>query len=763
MSFDELIVDPVWSWPLVLLASAVLIGVVLLTYPQRVRHLPPFRRRLLIGLRLTTALLLIFAMFRPAVRYSRMDEQAAQLVVLMDASRSMTTADGPAGSTRREALLRTLADNDERLQRLGKQVELRYFDFADNLSPVDTPTPAAEGRETAIGKAFQELSREDTGKRLAGVVLLSDGAQRAMGDDNVDPLAAARRLAEQRGVPIHTVTYGSSELTGAGLDLAVEDVAVDALAYEKKTVPVRFQLRTSGAAGRKVKARIVVERRSAGVQGDTVEWVEPTLTADSRPFQEYEVRGNRSLDAKELSFVAEQAGEYKVAVEVVPLEGEVKQANNRYETVITVLKGGLKVAYIDVPRAEQGKILRLNENARIQMDAIQLTGGKFLDQARIDPQVFAPGAYDVYVIGDVPASVFRQAGQDLLQQLLSRCREGAGLAMLGGAFNYGAGGYSGTAIERLLPVKMTPAERIEIGQEPPASQFLPGPVQMLPGPAGRAHYLMQLGPNNDQLWRNLPPLRNGANKLTPSSPDVSVLAWSAKQEPLLIGQDTGTTRVLALGVDDTWRWFTHGHEREHQRFWEQMLLWLARMEDQRDQPVWARVTPRNFSPGERVTLTFGAQDEQKVPIAGASYKVEVAGPGGEVTQIPAQSTGTDNVADFAGTAASGDYWVVVTAEKDGQSLGPPARTRFIVDARDPELDNPAADPDLMAEIATLSGAVPIAPEKFGEFLDVTLREGLAADVLRHTQVNLWDNWPLLLLFVLLLTTEWFVRKRRGLV
>jgi hypothetical protein len=194
-----------------------------------------------------------------------------------------------------------------------------------------------------------------------------------------------------------------------------------------------------------------------------------------------------------------------------------------------------------------------------------------------------------------------------------------------------------------------------------------------------------------------------------------------------------------------------------------MLLWLAHMENESDQPVWVRVTPRNFAPGDRITATFGARDEQQQPLPDATYTVEVAGPDGKTTTVPAQKSGFENVADISGLTTPGDYQVLVTARVGGEVYGSPARTRFIIETRDPELDNPAADPGLMAEIATITGAVPVPPESTGEFLEELLREGLDADVTRFTQVNLWDGWPLLLTFVLLLVAEWFLRKRRGMV
>ncbi|MEO1996004.1 MAG: hypothetical protein ABGZ17_12085, partial [Planctomycetaceae bacterium] len=57
--------EPIWSWPIVLAAVLSLMGLVLWTYPPRVRHLSPFRRRSLLGLRLAAVCALAFAMLRP--------------------------------------------------------------------------------------------------------------------------------------------------------------------------------------------------------------------------------------------------------------------------------------------------------------------------------------------------------------------------------------------------------------------------------------------------------------------------------------------------------------------------------------------------------------------------------------------------------------------------------------------------------------------------------------------------------------------------
>src|SRR5262245_50586153 len=69
--------DPVWSWPVSVLAAVGLIVFVLLTYPRRVRHLPGLWRRTLLTLRLAAALVLALAILRPELQWSKKNRRAA--------------------------------------------------------------------------------------------------------------------------------------------------------------------------------------------------------------------------------------------------------------------------------------------------------------------------------------------------------------------------------------------------------------------------------------------------------------------------------------------------------------------------------------------------------------------------------------------------------------------------------------------------------------------------------------------------------------
>ncbi|QDT56613.1 hypothetical protein Pan44_46700 [Caulifigura coniformis] len=766
----DVLVDPVWSWPIAGALTVALLAVVLLTYPRRVAHLPNRSRRTLIALRVLSALVLSFAMFRPAVQFTEKDERGARLVFLLDASRSMTTPDGPKGATRRESLVTLLQDHDAKLKKIGEQVDLQFLDFADETVPASTiPRSDGTGKYTAIGKALADVFKQDSARRLVGVVLMSDGAQRAVGDLDIDPRAEARRFAEQRGAPIYPVPLGSSDLSGVGVDLALEDVIVDPFPFERKTVPVRGFLRVSSAAGRNVTLRLSLEDRSTRQVGEAGELKPLQSTIDSRPVKELTIPQGVTRIPFDLSFVAPSAGDFKLRCEVLPLVDEpkeVKVANNQFETLITVRKGGLKVKYFDVLRPEQTFISRLNDNAKVQLEREIIPTGSMQRPDNVTEDQFAVGRYDVYIIGDVPASVFGPAGSSLLDRLAGLVNtSGAGLLMIGGAHSFGAGGYSQTAIVDLIPVAMSPADIIGPGQMAP-DQHLPPPVKMQPTREGLQHFVMQLGGpgvDNATIWNRLPALQ-GANRLDAKDNFVDKLATVAGTDRgLLFAKDTGRGRIMAFAGDTTYLWHLRGERAAHQRFWEQMLLWLARQENQSDQPVWVAVDPRNLSPGAKAPLRFGAQDAQKQAVNDVAFAVEVLTPKGEKRPVTPQRAGKEWFADYGGTSEPGDYWVTVTATKDGRMFGTPASTRFIVDARDPELDNPAADRDLMNELASSTGAAVISPEAFGEFLDRLLSEGLAAELLKHTTVTLWDGWPLLLVFTLLMSTEWYLRKRRGLV
>ena len=429
--------------------------------------------------------------------------------------------------------------------------------------------------------------------------------------------------------------------------------------------------------------------------------------------------------------------------------------------MISVRRGGIRVAYIDRPRPELRSVQLLRASEKIQLESHIVRPGRRVGRARLDAELFAPGRHDIYILGDVPASVL---GREQLSRLAARIRDGAGLLMLGGFQAFGAGGFSATPLAELMPVAMNAAE--VQGDGPIETDLhLMKDIRVIPTDSGLAHYIMRIadsGEVNRARWEALPPLEK-ANRLRPKNEFVDVLARDPDGNALLVATDIGTGRLIAFAGDSTFFWFQFGHREVHQRFWQQMIFWLARKEDDTDQPVWVQVEPRTFNAAAEVPVRFGARDDQGKPIDDAQFQVSVLAPGQRKVALRPRRDVDAFSSQFAETGEAGDYWVEVTASRGGQSVGLPARARFLVNVRDLELDAPAADPGLLEQIAQLSGGARFPPEKFGEAVEQLAAEPAATGVTQASVIDLWDNWYVLGLFVGLVSLEWFVRKRRGLV
>ncbi|MEZ6041567.1 MAG: glutamine amidotransferase [Planctomycetaceae bacterium] len=724
-----------------------------LIYPRRTKHLPSKSRRWLMAFRIAVVVLLTILILRPAVVLKRQDKTDSVLYVLVDRSRSFQTTDAPGNVARREAALKTLQAAKEFIDQLKDKAEIRIRDFDEILHATEEQTPESDGKSTAIGYALDSLIDEAGRDRVSGVVMLSDGRQAALGSKDVDPLQPARTLGRQQR-PVYTVVYGSSESSESGQDVALDELDLSRDVFKGNVVPIRVRLKCAGVLGQPVRVRVLLEDRSdPRLQlGQTGPMKPVNPTAQTQPIVVHTPTNPDDEVTISLNIVPEIAGDLKLAVEADVLPGELRQTNNRVETIIRVQQGGIRVAYFDILRWESRFLRAINVSNRVQIDFIRILQGPLAGKNRIPDSYFVPGEYDAFIIGNVPASAF-EPGQ--LMNMQQCCLQGAGLMMTGGFENFGAGGYADTAIAPLLPVELRQND-----------QQLTDLLKMLPTRDGLAHYVMQIAllDRNRERWEQLPPL-DGANLLKRRDQSAAqILAASAEGTPLLIGQSIGNSRVLAFAGDSTWQWAMQGFAEEHQRFWRQVIFWLTRKDADSDSLVWVNADPRDLSPGQPAELTFGARDSEGQPLADAIYTVEVTTPSGKNISVVPRKVPEGGNGEFSETLEAGDYWVKVAAMANGTAVGPTAVTRFNVNSRDPELDYPAADPDLMREIAHVSGGEYLTPDEMISRFEKWAMDGLPGmDLERTERITLWDNWLMLLLIISLLTIEWALRKKRGLV
>lgn len=757
---SEWYLNPVAGYPIVGAVMAVLV-VLLFVLPVARSRTTGGRRAILIALRLAVLALFAVALLRPSLVHTTTKKQSATLVVLVDRSRSMMVADAFANKSRWAALKSTLSDAIPGFGELAEDYEIKtsIYTFDEEVQPVEfdaAKTDAkldlgamAEGEQTAIGAALEDVLRREAGKRLAGVILLSDGAQRAYAPRDIPPQTPARRLADL-GFPLYTFTFGQSRGLGQARDVALVDLVVNQTVFVKNELPVLGSVRIDGYPNRKIPLQLLFET--------------PSRKMEQVASKEIEVKKPGEAVPIDLSYIPQTPGEYKLTLRIPKQPDELVTTNNELSTFVTVKSGGLNVLYLEgALRVEQKFIRRaLDASPDIKVDYLRL-------ESR-DPQAreslkdrFQRGKYDVYVLGDLDSSQFTK---EELQALANVVKDGSGLLMLGGFHTFGPGGYHETPLAELLPVRMNPLERQRFDEAIRPDVHLSGKVKMRPAqPLGTRHFVMSLaaGPANLSAWDKLPPLE-GANKFDKLKPAAQVLADTPDGKPLLVATEAGG-RAMAFAGDSTWHWWLTGHEAEHKRFWRQMILWLSRKDETTEGNVWIQLAQRRFAPNARVEFNVGAIDPQGAAEQDAHFEAEVILPDGKREPVRLAGSDASTVGVFVESRLPGDYAIEVTATKDGLRLGS-ARARFLVYEQDLELDNAAADPTLLASLAKMTsnaGGQSFAPEELPALIDQIKQKPLELEVETQVKETPWDTWPFFLAFVGLLCTEWFLRKKWGLV
>jgi len=728
----------------------VLVGAVaagsLITYRAVRSDGHPRERAVLVAIRLALLVLLLFCLLRPSLVLRAAVPQQNFLGILLDDSRSMTIADRD-GKPRTDFIQQQFGPDGPLARALGQRFVLRYFRFstsADRLSGAADLKYA--GTATHVGQALERARDELSGLPLAGLVLVTDGADTS--DATLDePLASLKA----RSIPVFPVGVGADHFAR---DIQITRVETPRSTLKGTSLAVDVVLSQTGYAGATVALQVEDE-------GHLVASQDVTLPSDG---QSTTVRVN---------FTAKDAGARTFRFHVDPQAGEQVTQNNARDAMVEVLDRRERVLYMEGEPRPEAKFVRraVADDPNLAVTILQRTAeDKYLRLDVGSPDEVVGGfpktreelfAYRAIILGSVEAASFSPDQLRMLAEFVSK--RGGGLLMLGGRRSFAEGGWAGTPVAEVLPVEFDGGAR---GTANSAGYF--ATLAVHPTTAGKLYPVTQLAsPDkaNVAKWDGMPQV-TAVNLVRTVKPGATVLltgTTDTRQEQVVLAyQRYGRGKSLAFPIQDSWLWKMDAsvpvEDQTHANFWRRLVRWLV---DGVPEPVALTTGLDRVEPGEAVKLSADVVDPAYVEVNDARVLAQVTSPSGKTSEVPLEWTVAKDgeykgqfVADEAGT-----YDVKTTAVRDGKDLG--ASTMHVrASAGDSEYFDAAMRSTLLSRVAESTGGVFFTPDNAATLPEAINYSGRGVTVVEER--DLWDMPIILLALLGLIAAEWAYRRQRGL-
>ena len=773
------------AWPQGVTLLVVVACAALIIYLYRREGSAPLAYKMLLaGLRISLVILCVFMLSEAVLSVERTG--LPYFVVMADNSASASEADryaDPKEKAEAERLAKVagkpaasrfavaqgwLASDDAKVIReLQKQHKVRLYTVATKaleLAEVDKPAdvaPAvkallkaeAQGKESRLGDGVRQVLTELRGAPPSGILVLTDGQT-----TDGETLARAAEFARGKGVPLFAVGLGDPQ---PERDLELTDLQVDEVVFVDDQVPFRVKLGGRGFAGQEVTVRL--KELPPGTQ-------DPAAAKEVASKRE-KVPPDGQPKIVEIAHRPKEVGDKTFLLEIDALPRERRTDNNRLTRTIRVRKEKLKVLIVEgYPRYEYRYLKNfLERDETIDLGVVlQSADPEYSEQDQFAlPTVPASKddlfQYDVVILGDADPSFLSASQMANLREFVTV--KGGGILFVAGE-NFNPLDYRGTPLESLLPIQLAEARNpTAVGNA--VAAFRP---RLTPeGMASPIFRFADAEPESVQIWNNLPELF-WFLEAPRKQPAATVLAEHPTLRgadntplPIVLYQFVGAGKAMFVAVDDTWRWRFRVADRYFGRYWVQSLRFLARSKLAGQQQAEVATDRSTYQPNQPVRIRVRFPNPGLAPAGGeVNVEVERQGKGPRKLTLRA-SPGARNV--FEGILPRpevGPYEVRLLPPpvlegglpSSKFNVEPPADEFVHLRMNEPELRQAAeASGGKFYTPATAAAAV------FLKDLPPPQKVPLDTD----PPIPLWNAWPVLALFLAVLTAEWLLRKRKQMV
>jgi hypothetical protein len=663
-------------------------------------------------------------------------------------------------------------------------------DIAEFIS-VAAEDLTATGPQTDLSRTVRDVLDRTRGQWVGAMVLITDGQQTVTESDA--RLQAALDLANQRPVPVHAVMVGDPT---ERCNLAVTSVYAPDRVRREATTEVTVTITQRNLAGQTVIAYL--EARPAEADEDEPVWVTVAEQAVTLPTDSDTPGEGDGQMATVFRFAPEEIGvfEYRVRVEERDNEQDIDDNVSEPMTVTIVderinvlLVGGSPswdFQYLRDYLYRQSDTYRVSvwqQNADPEVNQTASTGMELTQLPRAlseltgvpgDPE--RPG-YQVIILMD-PQPTENGFDGEFASNLLDYVQLGGGLCYVAGHK------YADTILvdppesfrplATLLPVTLASSATSDLER---LRSDRPQAWRLRLTSYGADHPVTRLGNSSDEtaaIWDIMPgiyvshpvqQLKPGARALVNHS-NPARRTSRGHPEPI-VATHSLRGNVLYVGTGESWRWRALEDAYYHRRFWSNAIRFLAA--DGAAKRYRISSGGDRFEAGETITIDVEAYDELFLPITTDTLTITVVDleTGEEIPLgLPAVDV-TDEPGRYRGALSEalsirpGRYHLTVRGE--GENFDEIVAGRdILIELPRAESRSKEADETTLRLIGMRSSAAGAA----GNFLYLHQLDQLADRIppdrlttVHEVRIEFWDTPMMMALVVLLLTTEWILRKR----
>ncbi|MFH1422909.1 MAG: glutamine amidotransferase [Planctomycetota bacterium] len=732
----------IYKWhPISMLTICFTVAILVFLFHRRIYHTIQRKKAvLLIVVKTIIVLFLLLCLFVPVLSFQSRSTDKTGLIVLIDSSESMLIKDCIGELSRSETANKILFDEDAGIFRqLNNIFNIRLFSFSvspELVTPDSLNKISTHGKTTSISKSVSEAVSLSGDNFPVAVLIISDGA-----DNSFETTGLSTKI------PVFTIGVGTklSQLSGF-MDISVRLKQAPETVFKNSKVEVTVNIKNQGFPS---DTSLPVALKCVDGENEAVDTAIVKFT------------NHQDIHEVTLSFVPRETGVFEYEISCPPDENELIKENNSAFFTLRVIDTELKVLVIDTPRWEYKflkQILERDENIDVT-GVVLTTVNQFTVQGKGDLSEVVRGlpenekalaAFDIVVIGDIPRSVFNNSQLIALKNYVAN---GGNFIVLGGESILTSTNYQNTPVEELLPLALS---KNAVGRE--VGEFKPllteeGKKHPVFNGCSQFFTLSESACNVNSIMRT-GILKPGTVVLLESSSDSA-----GENLPVIAIQQYGEGKSMVVATDETYKWHLKnigmGQDSPCSKFWGQTVRWLANKEaDSKEIMLWTNKLI--YTHGEKVAI-FARVDETKLKLDETDVlPVQIILSSGE-TKI--EHLAKNNIGEFKTIylpSGEGRYEVSATVLGIDNTIVS-KKAVFVIGNKTTEFEEPDMNDIFLQKISN---------ETRGKYYSVLEAKKAAEEIentvsvaLEQKEYAIWDTPVFFLVFILLLTFEWIIRKR----